>query len=65
MKTKSKKTFVPQSAQTKTDAARTEGAPTFQVQTGVKAGGFFSNFYSWWEGVADGFNLFDRNSGLG
>jgi len=42
-----------------------EKAPTLLVQTGIQAGGFYERFYSWWEGVADGVNLFDRRTGAG
>jgi len=40
-------------------------APALHVQTGVRAGGFYDRFYAWWEGVADGFNAFDRATGGG
>ena len=38
-----------------------EKAPTFRVQTGIRAGGF----YDWWQGVAEGWNERDRATGLG
>ena len=62
-----KSTSIPQSHQTRaeSDAAGRGTAPTLHVQTGVQAGGFYDRFYSWWEGVADGFNMFDRATGAG
>jgi len=67
MNTDMKATSTPQGHQTGADSDATERGktPTFHVQTGVSAGGFFESFYSWWEGVADGFNLFDRSTGVG
>jgi hypothetical protein len=63
------KSAIPQSDQTRADgeqAASVQGqAPAFHVQTGIRAGGFFENFQSWWQGVSDGFNAFDRSTGAG
>ena len=63
METDLKLTFVPKSDQTRADrdAARREKSPTFRVQTGIRAGGF----YDWWRGVAEGWNARDRSTGLG
>jgi len=62
-----KPTFVPQSHRTSADRGPDSRgmAPTFRVQTGVRAGGFYDRFYAWWEGVADGFNAFDQATGAG
>ena len=62
-----KVTSIPQShlASAEGDAAGQGKAPALHVQTGVQAGGFYDRFYSWWEGVADGFNMFDRATGAG
>jgi hypothetical protein len=69
MDTNLKSTIVPESRRTSADSDsgfdERGKAPTFHVQTGVRAGGFFDSFYSWWEGVADGFNLFDDATGAG
>ena len=67
MKTDLKSTFIPKSDQTNADREATgqSKTPTFHVQTGVRAGGFYDTFYSWWEGVADGFNMFDQATGAG
>ena len=62
-----KSTSIRQSDQTPADSDATERGktPTFHVQTGVRAGGFYDRFYAWWEGVADGFNAFDEATGAG
>jgi hypothetical protein len=62
-----KSTSIPQSHQIRADGGSAERgkAPTFLVQTGIRAGGFYERFYSWWEGVADGFNMFDKATGAG
>jgi hypothetical protein len=58
-----KSTFVPQGEQTSADSGFDERgkAPTFHVQTGIRAGGF----YDWWQGVAEGWNARDRATGAG
>lgn len=58
-----KPTFVPQSDQSSPDgdSAVRSKTPTFHVQSGIRAGGF----YDWWRGVAEGFNMFDRATGAG
>ena len=58
-----KSTFVPQSDQPRADgdAAERGKAPTFHVQTGIRAGGF----YDWWQGIAEGWNMRDRSTGAG
>jgi len=60
METNLKSTFVLISDQTSADceAAGQSKTPTFHVQTGVRAGGF----YDWWQGVAEGWNMRDRSS---
>ena len=67
MKTKINTTFVSKSQDTAREmpSENQEKTQTFQVQTGVRAGGFYDRFYSWWEGVSDGFNEFDQNTGAG
>jgi len=44
------------------DPDRRAKSKTFQVQTGVQAGGFYDRFYNWWQGVADGFNAADASN---
>jgi hypothetical protein len=60
MKTELKSTYIPKKDQTSADreAAGQSKTPTFHVQTGVRAGGF----YDWWQGVAEGWNMRDRSS---
>ena len=67
MKTDLKSTYIPKSDQTSADreAAGQSKTPTFHVQTGVRAGGFYDRFYDWWQGVAEGFNAADRAMGAG
>jgi hypothetical protein len=62
MKSKLKSTYIPKSDQASPDrdAAGQSKNPTFHVQTGVRAGGFYDRFYAWWEGVAEGFNMADK-----
>jgi hypothetical protein len=49
-------TIIPQSDQTRpeSDAAGQGTAPTFQVQTGVRAGRFGDRIGSWWQGFTEG-----------
>jgi hypothetical protein len=67
MDTKLKSASIPRRQKTHADSdtASRGKTPTFHVQTGVRAGGFFENFQSWWQGVSDGFNAADRATGAG
>lgn len=47
------------------DPTSRDEVPTFHVQTGVQAGGFFQRWQDWWDGVSAGFNAADRSTGLG
>ena len=63
MKSGTESKFVPGSDQT--DSLGREKMPTFQVQTGVRAGGFYEDFYSNWQNTASSANAADRATGAG
>ena len=62
MDTKVKSTVVPQNNQPTVDGnpiePGREKAPTFHVQTGLRAGGF----YDWWGGASEGYNAADAST---
>jgi hypothetical protein len=61
MKTNVRSTAISQSNQTKADSP--EKVPAFRLQTGVRAGGFYENFYSAWGSASEDFNQADKAAG--
>jgi hypothetical protein len=65
MNTNVRSTAIPESNQASADQADTQDqveASTFRVQTGVRAGGFYDDFYSSFFSATEDYNQADRSS---
>jgi hypothetical protein len=66
MSTDMRTTSIAQSNESSTDQADTQDqvkAPTFHVQTGVRAGGFYDQFYDSWFSATEDYNQADQAAG--
>ena len=66
METEQRLTVVPESNESSTDRTDAQGrAPTLHIQTGVRAGGYYDDFYSKWGSASSSYNAADRATGAG
>lgn len=42
-----------------------QNRPSFNVQTGIQAGGFFDRWFAWAAESSEDWNRWDRNTGVG